>query len=647
MLQLKRLEVEGFGPFADPQALNFPSASGVTVIYGENMRGKTSLLNAIRYAFFGTVLGRGSRPRRLHTISNRDLAAEGRFGFSVSLEFNYDGVDYELVRECRPRIATPTSDEDYRQDVMLRRGTSTLGPQERERALQSIFPAEVSRFFLFDGELLQEYEELLINESSTGHRISEAIERILGVPILKRGRAHLTQLFEDADKQAGKEASRHQETQAIGTALQQATEQKEAHRKELTRLQGQLQDLNVQKAEAEQLLHSQQKYASILENLDAANSRLEAATKEIDTVRGELQRAMADAWRSLLRDSVRAARDAAQREAQKQLDAFVLSLRRDAIAEGHCKTCDQDLSPSVRARLEAALPEGASQSSEQTVGVSGAMSRLADLAKFKEMDNAGEVRQLSKRLRTLELEKVTLRDTIADLEADLKDSDPEMIRGAKVSYGEIIERISIVKKAIRDEEGAIEEKDQSIQRFKKKLEAAGTPDQRATQLRAKVLREAADVFAAAIERYKSDLRLRVEATASGLFRSMTTEKQDYENLTINEGYGLTIRHRDGRAEDARSAGAEHVVALALMGALQHNAPLRGPIVMDSPFGRLDEEHTSNVIRTLPDMAPQVVLLVYEAEVGKARMRDLLGSRLQCEYQLERISSRRTCVREIK
>jgi DNA sulfur modification protein DndD len=81
---------------------------------------------------------------------------------------------------------------------MLRRGNTTLGPQERERALQQIFPNEIARFFLFDGELLQEYEELLINESEAGHRISEAVERILGVPILKRGRAHLTRLSEEA-----------------------------------------------------------------------------------------------------------------------------------------------------------------------------------------------------------------------------------------------------------------------------------------------------------------------------------------------------------------------------------------------------------------------------------------------------------------
>src|SRR5690606_32635293 len=148
-------------------------------------------------------------------------------------------------------------------------------------------------------------------------------------------------------------------------------------------------------------------------------------------------------------------------------------------------------------------------------------------------------------------------------------------------------------------------KDQNIQRLKKKLEAAGTSDLRAGQLRAKMLRDASEVFAAAVDRYKSELRGRVETTASELFLSMTTEKQDYVGLMINEGYGLTIRHRDGRAEEARSAGAEHVVALALMGALQKNAPLRGPIVMDSPFGRLDEKHTANVVETLPKMADQV------------------------------------------
>lgn len=648
MLRLKRLEVAGFGPFAEQQVIEFPSDPGVTVIYGENMRGKTSLLNAIRYAFFGTVLGRGSRVRRLHTISNRDLTADGVFGFDVSLTFDYDGCEYELVRECKPIVGSPSKDDDYRQDVLLRRGTSALGPHERERALQQIFPSEIARFFLFDGELLQEYEELLINESEAGHRISEAIERILGVPILKRGRIHLTQLSEDADKLAAKEASKHQETQALGTALQQATEQKEAHHREIARQQDQLRDLIAQRAEAEQMLQSQQKYASILEDRDEASARLDEAAQEEVIVRGDLQRAMANSWRSLLREPVRTARAAAQGEAERALESFQLALRHKAVQLEHCGTCDQDLAADVVDRLKETMPSSGDTPDPNLVeSASVAMARLGDLNRFAETDNSGEVRQLWKRLQELMLEQVTLRDRISDLTSTLSDSDPDTIRRSKASYAEIMDKISAVKRGIEEESQRAEEKDQNIQRLKRRLEAAGTLDLRAGQRRARILRDAAEVFDGAVGRYKAELRSRVEDTASSLFLLMTTEQEDYVGLTINESYGLTIRHRDGRAEEARSAGAEHVVALALMGALQRNAPLRGPIVMDSPFGRLDEVHTANVVRALPQMAEQVALLVYEAEVGKARMRDLLGARLLREYELERVSSRRTNIVQVK
>lgn len=95
------------------------------------------------------------------------------------------------------------------------------------------------------------------------------------------------------------------------------------------------------------------------------------------------------------------------------------------------------------------------------------------------------------------------------------------------------------------------------------------------------------MFSSAVERSKSDLRARVEESATDVFLKMTTEKVDYQRLRINDQYGLAIIPTDGREEESRSSGAEQVVALALMGALQANAPLRRPIVMDTPFGRLD------------------------------------------------------------
>ncbi len=643
MLKLSSIEVAGFGPFADPQLLEFPDKPGVTVIYGENMRGKTSLLNAIRFAFFGEILNRAAQATKIHSLSNRELAQQGQFGFSVSLGFEHNGSSYELLRECRPRVARPQSDADYEPDMLLRRDSAIVSPDECDKTLQQVFPSEVSRFFLFDGELLREYEELLSSESDTARKISLAIERILGVPILRRAKAHLSLLSDDADRQAGIAATRNQKTEAIGNALKAATEQKQAHQKELTRLEGEHKALVQQRAELERYLLSVKKYASILDERDRAVVRREQAeTEEIATV-GDLQRAMIDAWRTLLTSHVQRAREVAQQEAEEQVHNLTLDLRRRAASDGHCEVCLQKLDSKVRKALRDSL----GKTNGQANSLSHAIVRLANLNKFQEKDIRGEVSQLAKRLRDLRLEQAALADQIAEQNAELSQSDPETLRRNQRSYAEVIEGLTNLAQGIKETQKKIDEEDQNIQRHNKKLASMGVLDLEASQRRTAVLRAASEVFGAAVDRYKGDLRQRVEASASKLFLAMTTEKKDYAALTINENYGLTIRHRDGVAEEARSAGAEHVVALALMGALQQNAPLRGPIVMDSPFGRLDEKHTSNVVQALPKMAEQVVLLVYEAEVGRSKMRELLGPQLRREYELEYVSARRTNVRLVR
>src|ERR1019366_4913683 len=133
--------------------------------------------------------------------------------------------------------------------------------------------------------------------------------------------------------------------------------------------------------------------------------------------------------------------------------------------------------------------------------------------------------------------------------------------------------------------------------------------------------------------YREQLRARVEVDATRHFKALTTEPE-YDRLRINESYGLTIVHRDGSDIPVRSAGAEHVVALCLMGALQNNAPLRGPIVIDSPFGRLDRDHTRNVVRGLLNMTQQVILLVYDDELPPQLARNELKSKLRGEWRLE-------------
>ena len=201
MLQIRALHIQDFGPFKGCQTVNLSPEDGVTVIYGENMRGKTSLLNAVRFAFFGKVIGRGTKAMPLHKIGNWEQAAAGKYGFQVQLEFTDDCHEYKLTRSCHPRegVISPRHDEDYLVDYFLEKDSNVLGPQQAEAEIKRILPEQISRFFLFDGELLQEYEDLLSSETDMGRRISEAIERILGVPVLTSARTSLLRLKEKSE----------------------------------------------------------------------------------------------------------------------------------------------------------------------------------------------------------------------------------------------------------------------------------------------------------------------------------------------------------------------------------------------------------------------------------------------------------------
>jgi DNA sulfur modification protein DndD len=118
-------------------------------------------------------------------------------------------------------------------------------------------------------------------------------------------------------------------------------------------------------------------------------------------------------------------------------------------------------------------------------------------------------------------------------------------------------------------------------------------------------------------------------------------------VNVENRRSALAKHREvARVDPVRSAGAEHIVALSLMGALQRNAPLSGPIVMDSPFGRLDNVHTTKVVQALSSMADQVMLLVYESELNPTQAQNQLQGSLRKEYRIARLTARHSELQSI-
>jgi DNA sulfur modification protein DndD len=646
MLHLRALHIEDFGPFKGHQTVNLAPKEGVTVVYGENMRGKTSLLNAIRFAFFGKVIGRGTKTMSLHKIGNWEQAASGKFGFKVQLEFMDNEHAYKLTRSCHPRsgVKSPSDDSDYVVDYYLERDGSVLGPQQAEAELKRILPEQISRFFLFDGELLQEYEDLLSSEADMGRRISEAIERILGVPVLTSARTSSLRLKEKSEHREATAAQGDQKTREFGNQLAELHAQRYVMNEDLQRLEHDLEGARSRKAGLEDAMKKKERLAALLDKRDT----LDRLMKEIEIRRtgkeAELQQAMSGAWCSLLGAPIE--------EAKKTLRDVELSLQTELLradvlnslhtsAGAECPACLQLVSAEAQERIRSSVhATSPGERTEKDRELASVRRKLAALDQYAGASRTDVLRMLWNAVEEAAVDYAAKKGERDEIAKQLESVDEDSLKKTKTDFESTIRQIDVLEKGVSRARELLDQNKSDAENIQKRLDKLNGGNLGAERLRRELFSDLHRLFNESVSAYREQLRKRVEIDATRHFKALTTEPE-YSGLRINDSYGLTIVHQDGSDIPVRSAGAEHVVALCLMGALQNNAPLRGPIIIDSPFGRLDRGHTRNIVRALPTMAKQVVLLVYDDELPPDLARDELKGKLRGEWRLERRSARHT------
>ena len=206
------------------------------------------------------------------------------------------------------------------------------------------------------------------------------------------------------------------------------------------------------------------------------------------------------------------------------------------------------------------------------------------------------------------------------------------------ALAQCLKKIENLKEGIQLTKNKIKEIESALSTLETKLNRVSTDiDLLRAGKKVSVCEQIHNIFEQGIAAYRDKLKADVERDATELFVGISNDP-DYVRLKINDNYGLSMVHVSGELVPLRSAGFEHVVALSLIGALHKNAPLRGPIIMDSPFGRLDPDHKRNITKSLPNMSEQIVLLAYTHEIDEQQAREMLADTLRKEYRLTRYSS---------
>jgi DNA sulfur modification protein DndD len=659
MLRLRRLEVENFGPYKGIQALTFPESDGVVVIYGENRRGKTSLLNAIRFALLGQVVTRGSRPLPYHKVLNSEAREDGGARFRVALDFSFEGASYALTRSCevRPGITDISNNDDFKTTVYLRRDGQALGKAETESALGRIMPAPIARFFLFDGELLSEYEELLRDqgESDVGLKIAAAIEQILGLPVLQHARDDIDVLTEEAEREESRAAQRDKQTAMIGTVMETLSALLQKQRSEHGRLVQQLAGATSVKADLEELLNKSVALGRLVAERDRVEREIREFEGEAAEKRAKLRVAMQTAWRGPLSrrlEPLRASLEGRRGALQTRITHHVAAAQRakelfEGAESGKCPVCDHAVDPDMMTRL--ARETAASLSGTADTDQLELMRVHRDMDALTRLSAANDVVHITDLFDDVEAAKTkayTRRARLKEVSEEIADFDEVEFKLQRKQFEQTLGEIRILQRGIESQSLAIQDTEGQLRDARKRLDKVSGPGLAAERRKREMFAGLADLFREGVAVYRNRLRERVERDATDLFLALTSEPDDAA-LRINEQYGLTILHNDGSEIVVRSSGAEQIVALSLMGALQKNAPLRGPIIADSLLMRVDDTHRENLVRALPTMAAQVAILVFRAELRPEAAHALLDGELLAEYQIRRVSAKHSTIEPFK
>lgn len=656
-MKLLSLTTRNFMPYKGDMNIEFPRDEfrNVMLVFGDNMRGKTSLLNALRWGFYQRALGRHSQTIPLHELLNKEAALESDFMFEVRIAFDANGHSYDLRRraEKRASVAVPQRPDDFRVQVYLAEDGLPVQGDLVEAKINTITPEQISRFFLFDGELLQEYETLLIEGSDQGRQIKEAIEQVLGVPALINGRDELGALLKTAQKMQQQDLQRTRGSEKLAEQQASLISRQESFERDLKGLTEKLDATKAERVAYDDEIETFQQVFDAKTRLDTLLGQRNSIAELQDQKKQDRLNLLSIAWRDLVEIKVSVRREQLEARRQEINDHLrnrtvlehQIGLIENLLSTGHCSTCNQVVGDSYRKDLGKELGSLQGQlanlrdSSEAFQELSA---QISALRKIQGANIRDRIEQCNKDIQNLEVQVIKIENETEALRDQIKGYDTaEIARKRQIRDAKFQEETRL--------QGDINSRREDIRKIKEELAVnqktieglAQARSQRSTQ-KALLCAQLEKVFNQSIERLRDRLRQTVQERATEAFRELITQ-QSYRGLEINNNYGLSILDDRGRHVTVRSAGAEQIVALSLIDGLNRTGRSAGPVVMDTPFGRLDPNHRDNILSYMPKVTSQFILFVHRGEVRPET--DLAGvmSRIGGVYKIKEVNSRHSII----
>lgn len=614
-LQLQKVYLKNWKCYLE-QEVNLSSKpnQNILIFYGRNGAGKTSLQEGILWCLYGKDI---VSLAKLSQYFNRvNLKTDPELELVVKLTLADSNNIYEIQRIAQRMQRGSTFYVSGQSLTFYMNGQLQVDGEQR---IESLLPRSCREFFFFDGKKIEEYAKLTHTDETR-----KAIERTLGIPEIKNLRDDAEgalKKFEEKIKDASKNK---QQLQVVTTELATIKQQISAKK-------GQVQKIKEELKQERNILEDIESRASQIAELENKQKEIEKEERkkrdrevELKDLQARIDKIIQLSPIYLLSNLLEETADDIQSKTVTTTRISVsVDLLRELISEKIC-LCGRCVDNDAHFYLQQQIDdyERASQNSLETIELHETYSGLRNLSNYQ-----------TPNLEELLEQKNTLIENIEESKQVINRHHKETAGFDSKQAQDIWENIGVTKNNIRTQgeriqriEKEIEDLRQKANQLKRKREELSNQDKSTTSLNrqlkiAEGLQQATEEL---IDWFIDNRRETIEKHTTNIHRQVTNKPDEYLAVKVKPDYTLGIENinSDLISPEEISAGEKEALSFAFISGLNLASDTSAPLMMDTPFGHLDNTHQKNIVKSLPQIPSQVILLATDRDLPEFLLQEL-------------------------
>ncbi len=634
---IKSLRLIDFGAFRGEHIIDleprekYGKRRPIILFGGLNGAGKTTILEAIRLALYGKQaigknISQGDYEQYLqdaihkssHLLVKPDSA-------SVSLEFIYSRLgNVSIYTVTRSWFATKSQVKENLQLLRDGQQLTEISNDQTQSFLNELIPIGVSDLFFFDGEKIKS-----LAEDEGNRALGDSLYRLLGLDLIERLRSDLTIYSRrfHAEHASSDVLAQHEQYQAAYNNHFTVLDKK---RKDLGELANAIQHHEKNLREIEEKFSAHGGAWAVNRNQNTLRQQeLEKQRKEIEnSIREELAGLypftlvpdlIGDIENQLVKEQQIKQWQAARTVLQKRKSEFIETLQKKLPGISRRKL-QGELKKAFSVLL--ALPNNMKDITILHDVSGSSYLQIQSLLKSIKSDAPKKTSALKTKLESIEIELANLQlqlertpaeDAVLSLFQALKE-EQETIATLKERRRALIEEI----------QGMIRDTLDTIRKAKKLEEKTISTSQLTANIHlAAIIRKLLEDF---IKKIRVEKLHELESTFERAFSRLARKEDMLLRATIDpDTFDVELIGKNDKIIQKKklSAGEKQIYAIAMLEALAITSGRRLPVIIDTPLGRLDSKHRSNLVDNyFPKASHQVIILSTDTEVDKKFYDDL-------------------------